>query len=162
MLRRQISSSVEDLNQLHSLYYWIPNEETIRPSPDILREKLAFSEYVFQNYMSFKDFILATHFGYSFNVEDKLMYVPQVLKAEWNFRKSLFPYNMLTSVNHYILWNSTYDINHSFDEQTINELLQDTLIAIVGSDRFDFAWYINPKPSIPDLWHCQVFWVRTD
>ena len=25
---------------------------------------------------------------------------------------------------------------------------------------YDFAWYINPKPSITELWHCQVFWIR--
>lgn len=102
------------------------------------------------------------------------LYVSEGVRGEWAFVKSEFPYNLecedeiesesegegKRKTNHWVLWNSLYSITMEFDEKQINEMLEDTLKEIVGSDAFDFAWYINPCPSIPELWHCHVFWVR--
>jgi hypothetical protein len=162
MLCCQISSDVQDLNELHKWYDWIPDENMIRPSSKILEDKRYFSGYVLGNWMSFRDFILDTHFKYPVDIEDGHIYIRnEVKKSEWNFQKSLFPYNLPSKVNHYILWNSLYDYFNDFEESVINTIIKDTLESILGTDKFDFAWYKNPKPSIPELWHCQVFWVRT-
>jgi hypothetical protein len=161
MLRRQISSDIESLNELHKKYWWIPEETMIRPSQNVLDDKREFSSYVLHNWMSFKDFILATHFKYPYDVEDGQMYVLDInKKKEWHFAKSLFPYDIPNNVHHYILWNSFYDYFHELEEHTINAIITETLESMCDSDDFDFVWYINPKPSIPELWHCQVFWVK--
>jgi hypothetical protein len=161
MLCCQISSDIQDLNELHRQYNWIPDENMIRPTPAILEDKRAFSEYVLRNWTSFRDFILDTHFKYPVDSKDGHKYIcDKVEKSEWTFQKSLFPYNLPPEVNHYILWNSLYDYFNDFDESVINTIIKDTLEITVGAGNFDFAWYKNPKPSIPELWHCQVFWVR--
>ena len=161
MLRCKISSDIQDLNELHMYYNWIPDENMIRPSPKVLEDKRHFSNYVLGNWMSFRDFILDTHFKYPVDIEDGHLYIrDEVKKSEWNFQKSLFPYDLPPEVNHYILWNSLYDYFNEFEESVINSIIKDTLESMLGTDKFDFAWYKNPKPSIPELWHCQVFWVR--
>lgn len=160
-LQCKISSAIQDLNELHKTYWWIPDESMIRPSQKILDDKLLFSMFILRNWMSYRDFILDTHFKYPVDVEDGQKYVStKVSKSEWNFTKSLFPYNLPDNVNHYILWNSMYDYFTQWDDAVINSIIKESIQSMLGTDEFDFAWYVNPKPSIPELWHCQVFWVK--
>jgi len=161
LLRNKINSNIQDLNELHKYYKWIPDENMIRPNSKVLEDKRIFSDYVLSKWASFKDFILDTHFKYPINIKDGYRCIhSEVKKSEWNFQKSLFPYDLLPEVNHYILWNCLYDYFNDFNESIINTIIKDTIESMLATDSFDFAWYKNPKPSIPDLWHCQVFWVR--
>lgn len=161
MIRSRISSDIQDLNELHKKFWWIPDENMIRPSEKVLEDKRVFSNYVLHNWMSFKDFILDTHFKYPVDIEDGQIYVLEdTKKIEWNFTKSVFPYDLAANVNHYVLWNSKYNYFHEFDESRINNILKDTLKGMLDTEDFDYAWYKNPKPSIPELWHIQVFWIR--
>lgn len=160
MIRNRISSDIQDLNELHKKYWWIPNETMIRPNSKILEEKQHFSNYVLHNWMSFRDFILDTHFKYPVDIDDGHIHIlNNVEKPEWNFQKSLFPYSLPENVNHYVLWNSYYNYFADFDDLTINRIIKDTLESMLRCD-FDFAWYKNPKPSIPELYHLQVFWIK--
>lgn len=159
MLRCKISSDLQDLNELHHKYWWIPNESMIRPTEEIIKEKIHFNNYVLHYWMSLAYFILDTHFKYPVDIDDGQIYIPKKIeKSEWNFSKSLFPYNLPKNVNHYVLWNSYYDYFTNLDDVTINKIIKDYLENMLGSE-FDFVWYKNPKPSIPELWHCQVFFI---
>lgn len=161
LLRSKISSNMEDLNELHKERWWIPNKNMIRPQKDVLDSKREFSKNVLAKWATYRDFILDTHFRYPINTYNNLLIVDDTdKKEEWNFRASLFPYNLPADVNHYVLWNSKYDYFTEFDEVKINRIIKECLSNMLNSDDFDFAWYLNPKPSIPDLWHCQVFWIR--
>jgi len=161
LLRGKISSNIQDLNDLHKEFWWIPDENMVRPTPKILEDKQQFSNYILYNWMSFKDFILDKIFGCPVDIEDGHIYViNQVQKSEWNFSRSIFPYDLPNNVNHYVLWNSKYEYYKDFDDITINTIIKETLDTMVNSDEFDFAWYKNPKPSIPELFHVQVFWVK--
>jgi hypothetical protein len=161
MLRSRISADIKDLNKLHETHRWIPNESMIRPNEKTLEIKQQFNRYIDNMWMSPKDYILATHFKYETDMEDGRIYVPNVTQNEWNFSESMFPYNVRTGTHHYVLWNSSINYYHQFEEQKINKLIIGNLKKITESDKFKFVWYINPKPSIPELWHCQVFWVES-
>jgi hypothetical protein len=161
LLRCKISSDVQDLNELHKERWWIPNENMIRPCEKILEDKRKFSKNILESWVSFRDFILDKYFGYPTYIQNGLLVVDDSGKQEeWGLRTSLFPYNLPEGVHHYILWNSKYDYFCHFDELKINGIITDCLTNMLGCDNFDFAWYINPTPSIPELWHCQVFWIR--
>ena len=161
MLHCRINSDIQDLNELHKKYWWIPDGTMIRPNQKVLEDKRVFSDYVLRKWTSFRDFILDTHFKYPINIKDGCRCIhSEVKKSEWNFQKSLFPYDLLPEVNHYILWNSLYDYFNDFNESMINTIIKETLESMLATDKFDFAWYKNPKPSIPELWHCQVFWIQ--
>lgn len=161
MICGRISSDKEELNKLHKKYWWIPDETMIRPTPKMLEDKLQFSNYILHNWMSFKDFILHTHFKYPVDSEDGHLYVKKLVeKLEWVFIHSMFSYKLPNGVHHYVLWNSMYDFFMDFDDSKINLIIKETLEEMLNTDAFDFAWYKNPKPSIPELYHIQVFWIK--
>lgn len=144
MIRGKISSAIEDLNTLHEKHFWIPNETMIRPSPEMLEKKKRFMFDVLMRYSTAGDYIYSLYFD---------------LKKIWFLEKSLFPYNLPPNVNHDILWNLSYSYFTEIPDEIVNDTIIKELQIKLGSDLFDFAWYKNPKPSVPEFWHVQVFWI---
>jgi len=162
MIRGRISSDAEILNSLHAEYSWIPNSQQIRPSKEAQLAKQKKSEDILKEWMTFKDFILDTHFGYSTGMYRGRHYVPgPISTSEWCFSPCMFPYSLNEGSHHFILWNSYHDIQVEFDNECINKEITESLKKIVGNDQFDFVWYKNPKPTLPELYHVQVFWIST-
>jgi hypothetical protein len=144
MLRSRISTDITELNGLHTRYAWIPNEHTIRPTSENLEAKYALMTHIQSAWPSLEEYIRRTILASN---------------NEWVFHKSMFPYN-IEQGNHYVLWNSKYRYEAEFQENDINTILHTNLKELVGSDEFDFAWYKNPKPSVPQFYHIQVFWIH--
>ena len=51
----------------------------------------------------------------------------------------------------------------SKDELTDEEITKDiknSISSFLKSDKFSFVWYENPKMTIEDIYHVQVFWVK--
>jgi hypothetical protein len=67
-----------------------------------------------------------------------------------------FPYQIHESGHHYVLWyGSPVPVAEDVVDRDIRAAIQD----IVGPETpYLFAWYINPKQTIPDIFHVQVFW----
>ena len=61
--------------------------------------------------------------------------------------------------NHWILWNSTKDFNYDYEFDIINKVIENYLTChtIIGTP-FQFAWYKDPKTTISEFYHVQVFW----
>lgn len=45
-------------------------------------------------------------------------------------------------------------------EDEINADIGAALEAETGADGYQFVWYENPKMTVPDVYHVQVFWRR--
>ena len=162
MIRGRISSDVDILRELHAMHPWIPNSEQIRPSKHAQEEKRKKSEAILLEWMTFKDFILDSHFGYSTAIYRGRLYVPgPVSTSMWCFSPCMFPYALDGASQHFVLWNSYHDIQVEFDNEVINQQITESLQKIVGNDNFDFVWYKNPRPTLPELYHVQVFWIST-
>jgi hypothetical protein len=72
----------------------------------------------------------------------------------------MFPYDIkCDETNHWVLLNSTKDFNYDFNIDIINKVIENHLSyhTILGAP-FQFVWYKNPKPTIPEFYHIQVFW----
>ena len=56
----------------------------------------------------------------------------------------------------------TIDFNYDYDIDIINKVIENHLSyhTILG-DPFQFVWYKNPKPTIPEFYHVQVFWTSS-
>ncbi len=146
MLRNKISSSIDDLNQLSQTYDWIPNEHTIRPTEADLAIKHAEMDRISRTWPSVRDFIQQSVFSGS--------------ETPWVFKSSQFRYNLPSHSNHYILWSSQNSYYYSYSDEIINEQIEMFIKNIVGHNNFQFAWYKNPKPTVIDFWHVQVFWAE--
>ncbi len=134
----------------------------IRPTPEIFWKKQMVCDQISSIWLHFRDYILATHFDYPIRVNElsRAYISADIVKEEWAFVPCSFPYNIPNDSHHYVLWNSKVCCEHSFEDDEINEQIRKG-ITNLGYAGFDFAWYVNPKPSIPELWHCQVFWTSS-
>ena len=160
MLRSEIPSNIVELNTLHTTYYWVPNETQIRPTEVQQLKKFFLSNTINDEWQSVKDFILHTVFGKTFTTEGNIKLVKDSDNVtEWVFNESHFRYNIDAKANHFVLWNSKFNYSKDFDKEMINQLLTEMIKGKLGHTNFDFAWYKNPKPTVPELFHLQVFWV---
>ena len=50
-----------------------------------------------------------------------------------------------------------YTYNDISDIEITSDIL-DSLKNILKHDNFEFVWYENPKMSVPEVYHVQVFW----
>ncbi len=159
MIRNQIDSSITNLNELHKTHSWLPNETTIRPTPENINFKNILISKINTEWLSTKDYILHTIFGLKYNDENKIKFIKDIDNIkEWVFSPSIFRYNLEKNANHYVLWNSKYKFSDDIDNEIINNTIILYLGDIIGNDNFDFAWYKNPKPTVPEIYHLQVFW----
>lgn len=139
MLKGKISSDITSLNELSKLYPWIPNETSIRPSPEVMIKKCMVNQHIQRDWPSLKAYIEQTIFQN---------------KTGWIFEECMFPYSV--KGKHYILWNTNFPFTieptliQDFDEEVINEVLK-------GYIKGDFVWYKNPKPTVLEFYHVQVF-----
>ncbi len=208
-LKGKISSNIDDLNRLNTLYPWIPSESQVRPTPEIKAKKEAMTRRISENWENFTDYILHTVFGKrksclfnKFTVHDRNV------ESEIVFKPNEFAYQV--EGNHFVLWFGTSaqelpddaisDIIHAKIEEHLeltgvcksnntnnikSNIMNNTAgssvagsnsSCIIASDshsssssssssssapsicHFDFAWYINPKMTVPEFFHVQVFW----
>jgi hypothetical protein len=156
----KISSALLDLNALNVVHRWLPNAESIRPSPAVLLAKQIACDRIELDWNTVRDYILHIVFGAQkqLNVLGEYEAVPLSYTKEWCFAASLFPYNLPTGTNHYILWNVNKTYSDDFDDDDINGRIKNMIQEELGNSNFEFAWYKNPKPTVPQFWHVQVFW----
>ena len=74
------------------------------------------------------------------------------------FQVNLFKYNLPPETFHYVMWYSIEKNKLSDEKITLD--IKNAIYNIILTDDFHFVWYENPKPSIPDIYHVQVFWIK--
>jgi hypothetical protein len=158
-LQGRISHRLEDLDLLHEKFNWVPSSSQIRPNESSLRRKTSQIAKINEKWNSLAEYIYHTVFGCTtVEIDDKL-YVPDAdIRNQRRFRVSTFPYNLDGGGYHYVMWYG--DTNLSLTDEIINDNIREEIQLIVGDKvRFQFAWYENPKMTVPDVYHVQVFWI---
>ena len=140
--------------------YRIPNETQIRPTPDQLDAKCTSTLELGQAWRSMKDFIMHSVFDVPICIDDsnKLCAVDtkdKPINECIRFCPNHYPYNIQGGGRHFVLWFGCHDEPNI----NVNKVVGRELTKHLGHDNFDYAWYCNPKMSIPDFYHVQVFWV---
>jgi hypothetical protein len=135
----RISADLENLRVLHSLHPWILGPDNIRPDANILlrKSKLASSGVYDVNQWS-RDL---------FNCSWE-----EALGKCYVFLPNMFPYNVPKGTKHFILW---FGSREPLPDYVINSILEEEMCKLGGKD---FVWYENPKMTVKDIWHVQVFW----
>jgi len=171
MIRNIISSNIDSLNDLNKQYIWLPNSESIRPNQFDLTHKQYRLNQITNEWVSLADYIRFKIFGqkaYLNSLNKKQILVKpdqatQHILPKFVFAESEFKYNLIPESNHWIMWLSEFTQNEMLTIElinTINEEITNQLTKIIGSEKFDFAWYKNPKPTVDEFLHVQVFWIR--
>ena len=161
-LNFRIHPNSEVLNAYNKLYPWIPNENQIRPTGMNIFFKEKLMDEIKEKYNSTRDYILIDIFKYQFtkNKEKKYQVINDDNIKLHKFQVNLFKYDLHPKTFHYQMWY-TCDKNELIDKE-INKDIYNSIFNIVKCDKFKFVWYENPKMSIDDIYHIQVFWIKLD
>ena len=143
---KKISSNSDKLNELSKQYNWIPNSNSIRPENE--ENKNIYFGFLICNYGSIYKGTLKDIFKID-NLDE--------IKPTKLFAENKFKYNI--TGNHYVMWYLLYEENEITDE-IINCDIFCNIYQKIGNNNFNFAWYKNPKPSVPEIFHLQVFWIN--
>ena len=158
LLNCKIDSHLYSLDNLNKFHKWIPSSKNIRPNDDILEEKKEYFKMIENTYNSLKDYILIELFKCNsfINHQKKLeTSVDDLYYKSKIFIKNKYPYLEPSISNHYIMWYKNYT---PFEEEISSDIYQN-LKELLNSEEFQFVWYENPKMSINDIYHVQVFWI---
>ena len=167
--RCQISSDVDGLELLHQKTKWIPGQVNIRPKA---AEKKAKNEKINAEqaqYASGMDYI----FDHVFECESKkddsgLLAVSNKEELTQEvFKPNRFPYHLHPKTQHYVMWYSSGDettisaekITKDINKEIKKIVDKDDSIDKKDKDNYDFVWYFNPKMTVSDVYHAQVFWI---
>jgi len=158
-LNCQISSSLEILDSLNQIYPFIPNSNCIRPSEAVRELKKSRFADILDKYDSFEDYILHTIFNknvYVLKSTFKRKAIDNKVNNLHKFYPNEFPYNV--KGNHWVMWYGTKEQTKT-ESEINNDIFNAITTHLNGNLNFNFVWYINPKMTVPEYFHVQVFWV---
>lgn len=155
ILKCRIKSNAENLIKLNKYYNWIPNDSMFRPTQENKAKKDAEIAEIndtnkYPNRMA--DYIYETVF--ESDIKDPLLERGAKLFNKIVFEPNQYPYQ--TQGNHYVLWFGSKIQEYS--DECITDIINKKLNTINNGNSYDFVWYINPKMSVPEFFHIQVFW----
>ena len=158
MFNCKISANENTLDTLSNKYSWIPSSDQIRPSVENLVKKENDNIYFKTFYDSIIDQILIRYFKIHSNINRKSNKMKsRILLTDLKMKLLLeneYPYELHCDTNHYVMWYTYRDISYSEISIDIYNSLKD----ILQDKHFEFVWYENPKMSVPEVYHVQVFW----
>lgn len=154
----RISSDITDLEALHETWPWIPGAADVRPPPATLDRKRARLAHIQDEWASFTDYIRVTVFGLPRAVGSSGLHVsvggddviPPLARV---FAPNEFPYNV---PRHYVLWYGP-DVTSPPSDNMITEHIREAMASAPELAGLDFGWYVNPKMTVPEYFHVQVF-----
>lgn len=167
-IRQEIDSDLDALDEWHYVFPWIPGRDQIRPSYQTLARKYDFMDTLSLYWISLDDFLWHHVFGkeYSFfqgkkfiNSSDEIETEKETekeIETEPVLQESMFPYQTSHGGYHYVLW---YPCFEPIEKNKIQKDLEKLILKQDPEEEKDiqFAWYINPKPSVLSFFHVQVF-----
>ena len=157
-INTKINNSIESLNAYNKKYPWIPNENQIRPTEFIISLKKVLFDKIFLEFNSTRDYILINIFKTNCDKYNNKLIAIEPNDKFHKFEVCRFRYKIDPSAFHYIMWY-TCDKNELTDNE-ISKNIKDSIYNIIKSDNFNFVWYENPKMTITDIYHVQVFWIK--
>src|SRR3990167_1879285 len=154
----KISSNLTDLDELNKEHQWIPGQNNIRPTEQEKARKLRNCIVIDAIWSSSTDFVLHTHFKQPFkiNANGQRYVAVSTETLESVFIPNDFPYQLPEYAKHFVLWYGP-SIKSVDDAQVTNDIRG--ALDKINPDT-SFAWYENPKMTITEMFHVQVFWVE--
>ena len=157
-INNRIKSDFETLNEYNQKYSWIPNENQIRPTEMIITFKNIMMEKIKKDYNSTRDYILINMFNCeSFRNNGKIL-SKEPLEIFNHFEVCRFRYQIDPKAFHYIMWYTCS--KEELNDKKITNDIKNSIYAFIKTEEFSFIWYENPKMTIEDIYHVQVFWIK--
>ena len=154
----KISGDINILNKYNKIYDWIPNDKQIRPSDMNIFMKDMLLNKIKLEYNSTRDYMLINLFDFNgYLVNGKYKSEEKNIKLH-KFEVCRFKYKLNKNTFHYILW---YNCNkEELSENEINKDIKKGIYNLFKNEDYEYVWYENPKMSINDIYHLQIFFIK--
>ena len=158
MITIRIESDLKSLDRLKSKVKWTPSSSQIRPSLSVKIRKAQILSNIKNTFVSPLDYLLSSVFSASTKETTNGLLTTDIDTCGTTcvLRPNEFPYDVDEGTHHSICWYP-YKMRRTTDAQ-ITEDIQRCLSTKLGHNNFEAVWYLNPKMTIPELFHVQVFW----
>ena len=154
----KISPDLKVLNNYNILYNWIPNENQIRPSDMNIFIKNILKTKIDLEYNSTRDYILTNLFNFKYYLLDGKYKALEKDTKLHKFEVSRFKYKLNKKTFHYIMW---YNCNkENLTDKEIDQDIRRGIYNLLKTDEYEYVWYENPKMTISDVYHLQVFFIK--
>lgn len=158
----EIPSDLESMDRLSMHFPWLPNSACIRPTDTIQSKKKNYMQLVGREYRSIGDRVLEDIFHYQTSIVDgrQVALSPDVIQHQRALRPHKFPYNVREGTNHAVLWFYP-TVASQLRADTITRYVREELAIspdVPAGTEVEFVWYENPKMTVPQIYHVQVFW----
>lgn len=163
--RGRIDAQKENLEILHQQFPWIPGQEAIRPTRTQIEAKHASQREIETLYEAYLDFVLIEIFGFpivggvSENPKRKADFSNDAAIPLTVFKHNKFPYAVPAGTNHYVWWTREPMFQ---TPDRVTKCIEAALQELQSGAVHNIVWYENPKMTIPEVYHVQVFWSRVE
>jgi tetratricopeptide (TPR) repeat protein len=169
----EVSSDIENLRLLKERCGWTPGAEQIRPSEHVKNKKIHILASVLNTFSTPLDYLLSSVFSaptressksdgdfkLTTKTEDGRPFVP--ISTAGVLCSNEFPYNVDDLTYHSVCWYPFKSRPNSLRSVDISSDIERCLNSELGHANYEAVWYENPKMTIPELYHVQVFWHKT-
>ena len=156
----RISADVDQLEDLHAVYGWIPGSAQVRPTATVRAQKELLLANLGSMWASPADWVFHHVFkSPTTRGSGGRRSATRPAEGSTAFTPNPFPYQVPKGTVHYVFWMASPEAE--WPEERITSAIASAVAARGGGS---FVWYPNPKMSIPDpvLYHVQVFWLPRD
>eukprot|EP00040_Diaphanoeca_grandis_P021410 m.114058 g.114058 ORF g.114058 m.114058 type:complete len:223 (+) comp28324_c0_seq2:228-896(+) len=158
-LNCEIPSDLDSLDMLMEKFGFLPGRCNCRPNPTVLELKHKYLEEVVKFYDCVGDRVLEEIFKCPVQLDAESRFVASLPPdCRRNFSAHKFPYELPEGVQHYVMWYTQE--GKTLTAKKITEHIRMDIADITKKrDGFKFGWYENPKMTVLEVYHVQVFWV---
>lgn len=109
---------------------------------------------ILNDYVKYSDFIKIKYMNFGArNKQGKIHSVKTQDSLDIAFTQNIYPYYLAKNIHHYIIW-SVKPLSY----KAIDAYMSDSIIPKIKIKEYKLLINHKSKCSIPDLWHCHVFW----
>jgi hypothetical protein len=105
-------------------------------------------------YHNYSDFIKIKYMNFGSRIKQGKIYSVKIKGSlDIAFTPNIYPYHLAKSIHHDIIW-SLSPLSH----KAIDAYMKKNIMPRYNIREYTFMLNRKSKCSVPDLWHCHVFW----
>jgi hypothetical protein len=111
-------------------------------------------ENILTQYHTYSDFIKINYMNFGVkSKQGKIYSAKQPNSKDIVFTRNIYPYHLWRNIHHYVIWSL-----NPMSKRVIDTYMKDSVIKYYDIKEYKIIINDKSRCSVPDLWHCHVFW----
>ncbi len=111
-------------------------------------------DIILTQYHSYSDFIKINYMDFGITIKHgKIHSVKLANSQDIAFTQNIYPYHVHKNIHHYLIWSLK-----PLSQKAIDAYMHNSVMKHFNIKEYKIIINDKSKCSVPDLWHCHVFW----